>query len=448
MMMRGKELLASDRLSQLAGKESRTMDGAKRTSEALTWLDRRLDADLAATQAGAHHAANDAETPEPSRAETEAALRDIMPAKSKAELLREKIERRGMPDEEGKSLRAEFTSSGRSYLSSEAAARLDRIKEGHQVWQDEQPAGKRDHDMWADQAHRERASLVHVRPFPDLSATSKAARASAAPHIAGIYDQIFVDHIDDTCGEPDREPIVDRFQDCTLILDETWDTVEGAEDQVGGDNVGRRSHYERRLTQNLADCLQVPLHRVKVCEMRPGPSWYRVQELRVDLTLLPDAGGHPPTCKELVERLQSQAKAHDSLLRSRMPAVRVEQPDEAEDMPYHAADTKPLMSFSFLRGGIVEDTHDTSKRASHGFADGKTRVNSALLARDHITSAPQHVQYMVQQVLIWCMSAVAVSICAAFCVLNTATLADAHLRGADLVSQGHAPLERRASACP
>jgi hypothetical protein len=401
MMMRGKELLASDRLSQLAGKEVRTADGAKRTSEALTWLDKRLDADLrAATAGGGQHVGDDAEAPEASRAATEAALRDILPTKSRAELLRERIERRGMQEEAAKTA-SEFTSSGRSYLSREAAARLDRLKEGHQVWEKEEPAGKRDHDMWADQAHRERASLVHVRPFPDLSATSKAARASAAPYISGIYDQIFVDQIDDTCGEPEREPIDDRFQDCTLILDETWDTVEGAHDQVGGDNVGRRSHYERRLTQNLADCLGVPLHRVKVCDMRPGPAWYRVQELRVDLTLLPDAGGHPPTCKELVQELQKQAKVHESGLRSRMPAVRVELP--TEDMPCHAPDATPSMTFSFLRGGIVEETAGTSKRSSQGFVDGKARVQTALLSRDHVTTAPQHVQYMVQQVLCFCM---------------------------------------------
>jgi len=403
MMMRGKELLASDQLTQLAGRESRTLDGARRTSEALSWLDRRLDADLRASRADAPGAVpEEGETPDASRAETEAAMRSIVPSRSKAELLREKIERRGAMDAGVEVKSSEYARSGQSYLSENARARLDRIKEGHQVWQDQTPAGSgvaredsRQPELWADQAHRQRSSLVHVRPFPDLSATSKAARESAAPHIASIYDQIFVDQIEDTCGQPDTEPVVDRFQDCTLVLDEAWDAVEGANDNVGGDMVGRRSHYERRLTQSIAESLGVPLHRVKVNEMHPGPSWYRVNELIVDLTMLPDAAGHPPTCKSLCEDLRAQAKAPGSQLRSRIPAVRVELP--SEDLPYRAPDQTSRLTFSLLRGGIVEERPQEHKSAAHAARGG----DSALLARDHVTSAPQHVQYMVQQVM-WC----------------------------------------------
>jgi len=394
MLMRGKELLATDRLSQLAGKESRTSDGAKRTSEALIWLDKRLDADLRAAASG-RSISEDVETPVARRSETEAALRNAVPSKSKAELLREKIERRGLPDAKD-STQAEYASSGCSYLSQDARVRLDRVKEGHAVWAEEMPATTRNIDMWADQAHRQRASLVHVRPFPDLSATSKAARASAAPYISDIYDQIFINEIDDTCGEPECEPVLDRFQDCTLVLDEQWDTVEGANDSVGGDFVGRRSHYERRLTQNIADCLSVPLHRIRVNEMRPGPCWYRVQELIVNLTLLPDAGGYAPNCKTLCDQLALQAKSPTSKLRTCMPAVRVEMPNE--DLPYHAPQAKSGLTFSFLRGGIVEE--DAAPKRPDASDD------NALLARDHITTAPQHVQYMVREVgfsssLIW-----------------------------------------------
>ena len=110
----------------------------------------------------------------------------------KAELLREKIERRGAMDAGVEVKSSEYARSGQSYLSENARARLDRIKEGHQVWQDQMPAGSgdaRDHsrqpELWADQAHRQRSSLVHVRPFPDLSATSKAARESA-PATGGV----------------------------------------------------------------------------------------------------------------------------------------------------------------------------------------------------------------------------------------------------------------------
>lgn len=389
MLMRGKELLASDRLDQLAGKESRTSEGERRTSEALTWLDKRLDADLKASMSGKQlPGVTDIETPVATRAETQAALRTVMPSKSKAELLREKIERRGMP-EDTVSIKSEYASTGRSYLSVDARSRLNRVKEGHQVWAEEMPAENRDHNLWADQAHRQRASLVHVKPFPDLGATSKAARASAAPFISEIYDQIFVDGVDDTCGKADVEPIVDRFQDCTLVLDESWDTVEGANDSVGGDFVGRRSHYERMLTQNIAHCLKVPLHRIKVNEMRPGPSWYRVQELIIDLTLLPDAGGLPPTCKDLCDHLSSEAKSPSSPLRARMPAVRVELPQE--DLPYHQSQPQNSMTFSFLRGGIVEEPHKVQKPKNQ-------QVDNALIARDHVTTAPQHVQYMVQKV--------------------------------------------------
>ena len=114
-------------------------------------------------------------------------MRSIVPSRSKAELLREKIERRGAMDAGVEVKSSEYARSGQSYLSENARARLDRIKEGHQVWQDQTPAGSgvaredsREPELWADQAHRQRSSLVHVRPFPDLSATSKAARARAA----------------------------------------------------------------------------------------------------------------------------------------------------------------------------------------------------------------------------------------------------------------------------
>jgi hypothetical protein len=384
MMMKGKELLASDRLSLLAGRESRTMEGEKRTSEALDWLDKRLQADLQKTKSLV------GSTPEsPAVAVFREETAHVLPTKSKAEILRERIERRGMPDTE-KSMKSEFAESGISYLSQEAKARISSIKEGrgHPVWHQgsAMPAQQKDIELWADQNHRQRASLVHVKPFPDLSATSKAARASAAPFIAGIYDQIFVDGVEETCGEADVEPIRDRFQDCTLVLDEAWDTVDGAKDSVGGEFVGRRSHYERRLTQNLADALQVPLHRIKVNEMRPGPSWYRAQELIIELTLIPDAGGHPPSCKEMCTDLANQAKTAGSKLRSHMPAIRVEFPQDG-DLPYHAAQKQDGMVFSFLRGGIVEE-----KQAK------TPRPDTSLIARDFVTNSSQHVQYMVQQV--------------------------------------------------
>ena len=358
MMLRGKELLASDRLTQLEGKESRTLDGARRTTEALAFLDKRLEAELRAAKSVVPGAVpKEDETPEALKAETEAAVRSILPSRSKAELLRERIEKRGRMDTADEVQPGEYARSGQSYLSDSARAQINRIKEGHQVWQDQMPAesgDSRQPQLWADAAHRQRSSLVHVRPFPDLSATSKAARASAAPHIASIYDQIFVDQIEDTCGEPEREPVLDRFQDCTLVLDESWDAVEGAHDGVGGDFVGRRSHYERGLTQNIAESLGIPLHRVKVNDMRPGPTWYRVNELIVDLTMLPDAAGHPPTCKALCQDLQAQAKTPASRLRSRIPAVRVEMPSD-EVLPYHAPDKTSRLTFSLLRGGIVED---------------------------------------------------------------------------------------------
>ena len=397
MLLQGKTLLASDRLSQLAVQESRLSDGHKRTSEALAWLDRRLESDLAASSRSEREAETDSADPlaPPSREETAAAMRDALGHETRAEALRKKIETRGEMRKTSDQTGDPSTHSGTS-LSFEAQARLNRIKEGHMVWDGEVPAeaggGQRDIDLWADANHRQRSSLVHVRPFPDLSATSKAARASAAPSIAGIYDQIFVDQIDETCGRADCDPVKDSMVDCTLVLDENWDAVEGGSDSVGGDRVGRRSHYERKLSQNLAECLGVALHRLRVNEMRPGPSWYRVNELIVDLTLLPDSGGHPPTCKELREELARQARKHNSRLRACMPAVRVEVPDGEGVLPYLATE-KPRMSFSFLRGGIVEDAPPEPP------AMKATVDNDALLARDHVTTASQHVQYMVREVL-------------------------------------------------
>ena len=99
MMLRGPELLASDRLTQLEGKESRTLDGARRTTEALAFLDKRLEAELRAAKSVVPGAVpKEDETPEALKAETEAAVRSILPSRSKAELLRERIEKRGRMD--------------------------------------------------------------------------------------------------------------------------------------------------------------------------------------------------------------------------------------------------------------------------------------------------------------------------------------------------------------
>ena len=407
MMESSKELLAADRLSRLAGKGSRTLDAAKRTSEALAWLDKNLEAEVAATRAKSGHATS-APTQDSVASNTKNEI-EVRPSKSKAEMLREKIERRGLLQPEP-STRAKRTDSSQTFLSQDAQARLKRLKEGHDVGEGEDiSTDKKEMDLWADSKHRQHASLVHVRPFPDLSATSKAARLSAAPHIAGIYDQIFVENIQDTSGVPDCEPVDDRFQECTLVLDEHWDTVDGGNNSVGGEKLGRRSTYELRLTQNIADCLDVPLHRIQVTEMHPGPSWYRVNELVVQLTLLPDIGGRPPTCKKLCEELQRQAKTNNSRLRQRLPALRAEVPEEDSKLPFHAPDSKPPFSFSLLRGGIVED------RMSKNEQKGIISVDNALLARDHMNTAPHHVQYMTQKVFFPVLR------CSTKCLLSSAS---------------------------
>jgi hypothetical protein len=362
LVLRGKELLASDKLDHISGKGSRTLDGARRTSEALAWLDHQLGAATNPDGVGVGTefkgpAAPDL-SPVAARLEAagwEAALREWQPNKSKAEILREKIELRGSLST-ASSTKSEYAGSGHTFLSVGAQSRLRRIKECQGNHEGEHvPGGKPEVTLWADQAHRQRSSLVHVRPFQDLSATSRAAREAAAPHIADIYDQIFVNQIDETCGVPDSEPIDDCFQDCRLVLDEQWDAVDAGNDGVGGERVGRRSHFERCLTQNISRCLSVPLHRVRVNEMHPGPSWYRVNELIVELTLLPDAGGHPPSCTKLCKELYRQAKTSGSLLRQCMPALRVEVMEQGckQPEPDLVSDSKLSMSFSLLRGGIV-----------------------------------------------------------------------------------------------
>ena len=99
MLLQGKTLLASDRLSQLAVQESRLSDGHKRTSEALAWLDRRLESDLAASSRtrSEREAETDSADPlaPPSREETAAAMRDALGHETRAEALRKKIETRG-----------------------------------------------------------------------------------------------------------------------------------------------------------------------------------------------------------------------------------------------------------------------------------------------------------------------------------------------------------------
>ena len=125
MLLQGKTLLASDRLSQLAVQESRLSDGHKRTSEALAWLDRRLESDLAASSRSEREAETDSADPlaPPSREETAAAMRDVLGHETRAEALRKKIEKRGEMRNTSDQTGDPSTHSGTS-LSFEAQARL------------------------------------------------------------------------------------------------------------------------------------------------------------------------------------------------------------------------------------------------------------------------------------------------------------------------------------
>jgi len=102
----------------------------------------------------------------------------------------------------------------------------------------------------------------------------------------------------------------------TLIMNEKWDKVNGGEDTVGDPmNLGRRSHYERLLLQSISSSLQVPIYRLQLDELYPGPSWYRVNELHVHLVILPDPAGTGASCSEIAANLVKQAEDSTSVLR-------------------------------------------------------------------------------------------------------------------------------------
>ena len=206
--------MASDRLSNLASKELRLQTESKRTSEALDWLDRRLEAELKAASKDRlpsyHQEGIDSDIHEthydellPAHAELEILKSKFSaPRKSRAQQLRERIERRGeyqaAADKHGdESFRPD---SSRSHLSEDGLHKLEQIRTGKHASGRQQHVPEEEVSLWADKAHRQEASTIYVKPFPDLYSLSTPGRCSAAPHISQIYENIFINDVEDTLG--------------------------------------------------------------------------------------------------------------------------------------------------------------------------------------------------------------------------------------------------------
>ncbi|KAJ1491352.1 hypothetical protein T484DRAFT_1882906, partial [Baffinella frigidus] len=207
-----KELLASDRLASLAGRENMLHQEAQRTGEALSWLDRRFEADLRASRdaprsgdaaAGGNLYGEDGEAEEKQLAEADVRremLRNAPPGKSKTDALKERVahsHRDSHPSLLDEPLpSAPAGGGGGSALSASAREQLSCIEashrhEGGSVDGDESAhrSPRRGVDSWAARPHEDERGAVRVLPNSDIWSMSEAGRSSAAPHLANIYKQ-------------------------------------------------------------------------------------------------------------------------------------------------------------------------------------------------------------------------------------------------------------------
>lgn len=428
VVTRSRELLAADRLTTLAGRESKIAEESKRTSEALTWLDRRLEADLRA--AAAPPGGGRLPFRSESRDNADVAKRaeidlGVYASKTKVELIKSKADQlKEMMAERDKAIRGREEAvperkEGESALSADAQRRI-----AHILGTGSEPSehGGAAEDEEAQRRHMEeervqtlgnfadggRGSVRRVDPLPfsGLRSMSHAARTTAAPHIAHMYEQIYLDGDEEGAdgeggmAQTARTRRGDAGSDApvgiTMVLDEEWGNVQGGEGGVGPSSRARRSYFEEKLVQDLACCLRISPNRLRIVDIRPGPSWHRAAELMVGMLVVPPpAEEHHwelPSCWAVAEEMKRQAGDAASRMRSGGTGVRVLRGEidkhrrlELSEMARtRAGPPVDPLKFSLLKGGLSGDVGGGHR---------------ALLASEHSKEAPQHALYMVDQVL-------------------------------------------------
>jgi hypothetical protein len=388
-----KALLASDRLGSIASRENTLHQEAQRTSDALAWLDRRLEADIRASRKALGDADElpavvygvDARGEEQREAEADvhAAVLQLKHGQqppgrtSRIEQVKERVAR-----SHGSTPRSVIDEPlpvpppgavGGSVLSARAREQLARIASAHRSSDAGSDAGgdagaarspRRGPGLWAARPREEERGAVRVLPNADVWSMSDDGRRSAAPHVADLYRQIFIADARDlppadaaAAARLERGPAAaegpavgaahgdDRALRIELVLAEGGAEVAGWKGSWGSvpdARSARRSAWERALLADVAAGVGAAPHRLCILGVARGArgTWATLGggEVRVALRVVPDADPAAPPCRELARRLAAAAADSSSALRARgatrhARGARVEAEEEAAAAP-------------------------------------------------------------------------------------------------------------------
>ena len=146
-------------------------------------------------------------------------------------------------------------------------------------------------------------------------------------------------------------------------------------DEIVSPATGRgRFQFERQVLADLSIAMSVNKQRFLLERIEPKKGWRKLSV--IELLVLPDEQGHPPSCDNLASQIAEEVnKGSLNAMPSMRRAVRAEihDKDASEEASNRPIQQEGELKFSLLRGGIFFDPKhfssqgaDDSSYASHG----------------------------------------------------------------------------------